>query len=401
MSSFKNKDNNKKLNFIAYVFIFLLISFMFSEFAGFYFGICFLAVGLITAVLKNSNISRIKVFDIIPMVLLFVWFYGMILGFAHGNKTDYIIRNFSGMTLYSMYFILVLLNVNVDGLIKSVLVSGYFVSLIMIVAYLSNFIYIPNIFIQFSYLMLADPSHGSSTGQYRVFSTSAVVIFPLLGYALFMIYHSKNLVKGFIIFFVSSFCLVIITASKGFLFGLISLIVIYILLDFIFKLGQKKIKKNNLFFMPLIFLAAYLLIYYEYATIFVYMFSADDVSNQIRYTQFFEIIKELSFWGKGLGSTYDGYQRHDAQYGVEISYLNILHKFGWISIFVFFSFFFTFYKAIICFRYNAGRALFVIFSLGYLFPALGNPIIFSTISVTLHCVALYVCREFKSPTSNR
>src|SRR5690606_3660100 len=48
----------------------------------------------------------LKVHDWIPILFLFVWAYGVIMGLINGNDIGYIVRNFAGMVFYLAYYII-------------------------------------------------------------------------------------------------------------------------------------------------------------------------------------------------------------------------------------------------------------------------------------------------------
>ena len=109
------------------------------------------------------------------------------------------------------------------------------------------------------------------------------------------------------------------------------------------------------------------------------------------------LIEDFTLFGKGLGGTVPNYSRDSLGYGFELSYHNIVHKFGVISLFIFGSFllpiFYSLYSIFL--RPNRVYSYLPLIFMLYLLPAWGNPMIFTPVSVVLHCLALYFIRRDK------
>jgi hypothetical protein len=115
--------------------------------------------------------------------------------------------------------------------------------------------------------------------------------------------------------------------------------------------------------------------------------------SHVRPAQALELINDFSFWGSGLGAGLSsGYSRDELGYGFELSFHNIIHKFGVFSIFPLATIFVP--MAVSAFNLMRGRNIIIntsAFSLMlYVIPAYGNPIVFASFNVLLNCVALYL-----------
>ena len=110
------------------------------------------------------------------------------------------------------------------------------------------------------------------------------------------------------------------------------------------------------------------------------------------------LIEDFTMFGKGLGAVVPNYSRDILGYGFELSYHNIVHKFGIISLFIFASFltpvFYSLYK--IFTRSSKIYSYLPLVFMLYLLPSWGNPTIFAPVSVILHCLTLYFIRLDKS-----
>ncbi len=67
---------------------------------------------------------RLQPYDLIPFVLVLVWVYGVVLGFAYHNRTENVIRNFAGMALYSTYYIFLVNRIRKFDVLRCVLMAA-------------------------------------------------------------------------------------------------------------------------------------------------------------------------------------------------------------------------------------------------------------------------------------
>ena len=102
----------------------------------------------------------------------------------------------------------------------------------------------------------------------------------------------------------------------------------------------------------------------------------------------------LSFWGNGLGSKFNAYMTEvNDTYGIEISYLNLIDKFGFFSIFLFYIFIYSFALPIINLIKCRGIPAYNVMSLGllaYLWISVGNPVLFAPYNIVLHCIMFFL-----------
>ena len=93
--------------YLTYIFFSLISSFAISSTAINYllfaFILCIWIIFLIVGI--KSRVSFIWI-DFIPMIFILTWAYGVFLGFLFGNNITFIISNFAGMTIFSIYYII-------------------------------------------------------------------------------------------------------------------------------------------------------------------------------------------------------------------------------------------------------------------------------------------------------
>lgn len=120
------------------------------------------------------------------------------------------------------------------------------------------------------------------------------------------------------------------------------------------------------------------------------MFGASALGNLQRYEQIGQLLADTTWWGRGLGAPIStGYARSEEfPYGFELSYLNVVHKFGLFSLLYFAFLIYTVYRIWRSPASPSERAV-AFGALTYLAPAVGNPINFAIQLVLLHVLALH------------
>jgi hypothetical protein len=186
--------------------------------------------------------------------------------------------------------------------------------------------------------------------------------------------------------------LVVPAMSKAYILATTILFLSVVFFSISYSLKTGRIHKNIMFLVFLVVLL-YLLLPSSFYEVIIHSYSLQEVSNITRIEQFGYLVSELTFFGNGLGSSLSsGYVRSTRSYGFELTYVNIVHKLGVFSIFLFSSYVITLMVASIRIirRVCVFESLFVIGLIGYLVVGAGNPILLSTSAVILHCVAMYI-----------
>jgi len=374
-------------------------------------GICYLIAWIILLtsasyiLCGNTKINITNNADFIPFYILLVWIYGIIRGYFNDNKHEYILANFAGMSCYLTYYVFILMNISKEKIRKLLQISAISASAICCIYFTLDTLGINNDILE---TILGDVNRGSSTGQSRIYFTGLTVAYSSWTVLLFRVLSTRkerSLLKGrasiwqqAILFSFFTFSLFFATASKGFMLGGICLLSIVLIELHGNKLRHMKLTTNIIgviIFLTVIIIA---LINLGYSNIITSMFDNDDTSNEIRYLQLSYIINDISFWGKGLGAIIPNYSRDiNAEYGFELSYVNIIHKFGILSLILFISWGYIFYKSTknIYQRINLLNSLYALGSMGYLFPSIGNPLVMHPACVILNCISIYLLRERK------
>lgn len=363
----------------------------------------FLTILIIWLISGNWRFLKFsKIEDYYPLSLLLIWIYGILRGFICGNNPSYIIANFAGLSCYVLYYVLSSSDFRVETLKKIIILSGLIVSIIATFRFLAYFLGI-----NYSALssILGEGMGISSTGQLRIYFTSQAVGYATLGLSFMAIVFSISYIQNYyfknrsLAILALSLCissLMFFSASKGFMLGVIMILLI---LSFTYTLKSSLNYRINSGVVRLLLIASIIILILnnlEYLNIIEKVFDSSDSGNAIRYQQLSEIIKDCTFLGNGLGASINGCVRADDEpYGFELTYINVIHKFGIFSIIIFSMWIFMGIKSLkkIYNRRHLTNSIIVFSSLGYLFPSIGNPLLFHPSLVFLNSCALYLLKK--------
>ncbi|HEY0924873.1 hypothetical protein [Rheinheimera pacifica] len=354
---------------------------------------------VLLAPMLNNDIPRIatfkkniwgQLFFFMPVAMLLVWFYGLLVAVLNGNEILFALRNFTGMLFYFFLYSLLIAQPSIKNIFNII-----FLALLVQLAYAVYYSY-PF----FSGDVVFNLAISISENK-TAYSVGFSIFFPFVTLLLYYYVSNDSIRKNldfvsikfhyFFIFIAVVLFSIIPNLSKGFFIALVFSLFFPVLYTFYSSLARHKSVVGGLgFFMQfsLIFLAIFVMIVFWEPLIFT--FSNSETSNAERATQFGFIVEDLVFWGKGLGALVDGYDRN--HYGLELTYLSIVHKFGILGILIVCYFFITFFCIFI--NLLKGRQVFVsFFAFGlmlYTVPAAGNPLLFDPLMIMLHCFAVYM-----------
>ena len=177
---------------------------------------------------------------------------------------------------------------------------------------------------------------------------------------------------------------ILFSGSKGFYLSLIGLISIFLFMSIFYGITRLKLRY---FFLIVLLGSVFLVFYFRFDRIQVLdnIISMEADDTHPRRVQARKLIEDFTILGKGLGASVPGYSRDELGYGFELSFHNIIHKFGIISIFIFISFLVPILYSlnkIIQETSNIHSYIPLVLML-YLLPAWGNPTIFAPVNVIL------------------
>lgn len=327
-------------------------------------------------------------------ILIFIsWLLGVLIGLINGVDPKNVFRNFFGLVLYLIFPIMLIVSPSIKSLIIMIFLSG-------IIQMCYGF--------QRSYDLILNPALfyiEMSVSEMRSFyNPGFIVIFPLFvvgvaGQLLSKKYYSYNygklvsaLSNSMIFSILTALALIVPAMSKGYILATILLLLMIVFISIRYSIGAYRIHKHiiALFFLFGILLYVLPSNFYDYM---IYTYSSQEESNYIRSEQFGYIVSDLKIFGNGLGSSLGtGYERDPSGYGFELTYVNIVHKLGVLSIFLFSSYLITIFIAAIRIlrKVYVFESIFVFGLMGYMIVGAGNPLLLSSSAVVLHCIAMYI-----------
>jgi hypothetical protein len=312
--------------------------------------------------------------------LLTGWFYGIVNGVFQGNNEIYIIRNFAGLTLFVLYYLVLILRYqNVD--IFSLLFK---LSYLIIAIYLFKLIHVlPTI--TFDYSLGLTSLRILSGLSYIIILMFTVLSFERIsGVRYLFLRPSHDSIFFSWIYFIAGTVVLVFFGSKSVLGALLINLIIIVLIN--------AFRRNTLFITTIIVIVisgSFLFILennfpniYNVAELTVYLELND---NHPRSIQRVILLNDLSYMGSGLGGgTSSGYKRDPMGYGFELTYLSIIHKYGFFSVLILFPLLVLMLKAFrgaVFERESLFHKSALIIIISVLLSAYGNPVLFHPVNV--------------------
>jgi hypothetical protein len=346
---------------------------------------------LIFLCIRKKIIFHSTISDFLPILMIIIWIYGLILGVMNGTIWYNIIFNYPGILLIILYYPILTAKINLKDLFYLLFITTFLINLyVLIPVFVLN-----NFTIVFTDLM-QNRKYYSVSLILQVISFNTILI------------NNKELVKikipSKIIFFskinsILSLIVLLVSFSKGFW---LSLLISFTVINFTSLIYH--FKKLSVGITPLLIIISsatlFMIIiinYPDFSDAVVVFFSSDAKGNSLRSQQAVYLSNEFTFFGAGMGTPLrSGYQRDDFGYAFELSFYNIIHKFGFFSFFLLTPYIYLLYKNIRNSIVNNSNfvTIFSISTLSYLISASGNPILFASINIILFILVLYINKFF-------
>lgn len=323
--------------------------------------------------------------SIIPILMFFIWGYGIVRGLINGNYIGYIIKNNAGILIYIFFYVLI--NADIKMINISKLLED-FSSLIIIITFIGfviiNYAPLPMISKYLEIPILNCIQIGSAIGKYQpVLHYGRDLIYICYGCTLWDFLDGKGIVNKSLFKLLFVIFVVFVVMKSGGAELAIIMNTIFIVLSFV---GKKMDRKNLLLIFSSLLIG---ITYFIYKNInpFLPIFSKADAGNSVRYNQIDYCIKNMTFLGKGFGVDFSDIGR---KYMIEISYIDLLYKIGIFAIIVFVIHLITVFKAFIYMKTNHNRyAVIPICSMSFLYTSLGNNGLFHNNNVLINVIVLY------------
>jgi len=340
-----------------------------------------------------------KIFFLLPFFVFLSWLYGILIALISDNKIEYIFSNFLGLLFYLAFYGLLASNFPIKKLLNIILVVACFY------------------FLYGGYLLFESVIYGSylisaavSVSDYRViYMAQTLYLVPFINVGLLRIagilknndfyYPEIYLPKwstSTLFISLSVIVFIFLSMSKAFIGIVIVLIGLAVFLIVLKNFSDVK-------FRPIIFLLLICTFIFYFISssefeILLFSFSNNESSNMVREDQFGAIINEFTFYGAGLGAVLNsGYVRSsEAPYGFELTFLNLIHKLGFMVIPLFISYFIPLFyglKLIILKKGSPVIGAFLIGAMSFIIPGYANPMLLASNFVMIHIICLYILYE--------
>lgn len=364
---------------------------------------------------KNIKFNSKSLADLSIVFILVAFFTSLVTALLKGNDIIYIFRYSGGLLLLPLYFSLKSYFVNYHKLYLKVILRVFLLISVFSVIYLL----LSSFFGPFSNLTLFIRSFlgsGARSGYFDTRFYSLSTISATYPSGLLLMFNPKEYLKitfpksikinkksnftlvrigGLIIFLTAT--LLSFSTSTLIITLIISLPFFYMIFKFFLRASSKVSKYYlNLTFLILFILVILIIIFMSFSknlyfdniqTLFNLQKQLIGLSGDPRIDQINYIFRDgnFTFFGRGLGSSFSGTEllrSADASYGIEVSYINILDKFGFFSILFLPYLLYLFRQYSYCFSNKEKDEIYIyrvsfLYSNTYLILALGNPIIFS------------------------
>jgi len=375
----------------GYILIFLILVFNYSIGSTLpqYFVSAIILFLFLIKVIKNSfkvhNLFK-EFIDFFPAFMIFTWLYGVIVGITNDVSFKFVFSNFAGMSLYFIYYFIVIYKINVFHLYK-----------VIFAAAIVNITYI-----LFNVINAAPVERTIAEMSFRYYySAGVMVIAPIISLGFARIFFGKKYFKTLpsfnfsskVLLFISVYSLAIATFSKGFFAAFIFILLIYLLISLFHLTLKGGMSEVSLYFwLGLLVVVSIVVFLFPIIELISFQYSSSQTGNATRSIQAKLLSDEYSLFGSGLGSGLtSGYARDQFLYGFELSYHNLIHKLGIFSLIPLYIYVHTLIMSI--YRLVIRRSIFlssIAFGLIiFVIPSYGNPMLFSPTFVTLHCLSLF------------
>ena len=382
---------------------------------------------------KTISNFKFQIHDAIPLCLLLIWFYGFMQGqYLHNENTT---RNFAGMGIYLIYYVLLIGKVNKFLLLRYVLIAAAVNAIYMYGSFIWDKFFSQSAYghMGFTYfdvrsyyaetlILLAVPIvlglYGlfslryQSTSNYRgkyilgLIFLLGIYVFAFLQISLskaselcyviyflgFLGYYWKNILNLFLKRKIQYLMVIGVVVAIN-IFPATVLLRAYLPKDMPVK--PVEVAPSDHVTPPMKIFTVYLEPNMLDGRIEAQVIEQAQ-ARSIRQLQTTEIMNDLTFLGKGLGARLEsGYLRDAGGYGFEANYLNLAHKFGVLSVLIFATYLYVFYK--IWYGLNQYKTRYLALGslsiLVGLLMAIGNPILMSPVMVAMHAIVLYWLRN--------
>jgi len=327
-----------------------------------------------------------------PAVYILVFGFGIIVGFTRGNDPALIFHDFLGTLLFALYYVLFyFLPQQRTVMVKLIVRLSYLATIEMAISL-------------FQYKMgsvYGWPLSAMDVNRYTQSVTSVIEILVIVCgmISIWNVLEHNSCILLNAIFAIISFWIVVLGNDRGGYLLAYSFSAIFLIIPYVISKGRGNY--HNL----IIVLCGCFLVFVSFAiiqltkddSIYHRIFDMNDWGNRIRLIQFKMVFGRLRLFGNGLGALYTkDYLNNRMGHVIEVSYLDIIDKYGLLSMPIFVGYIKDYWKNVKVLSQRRGDGKRAIVSLGllsYLLVAVGNPVLYLAYNVICHCISIYISEE--------
>jgi hypothetical protein len=331
--------------------------------------------------------------DVLPLLSIVVWVYGLLMGLLGGYPNAAVFSNFAGIVFYGSYYLLLLSRADAHKTLKFTVWLALLYSVAMAISMLRG----AGSSLQ---LEMFDEIGLSAVRLGWSSSLSLSLVVVALAYArlidLLPRARPGGLFRGGKLLALSTFMVgsipVIGTASKGFIIAYGLILVLLTTSRFYRDLRFLRIR-SSILVVALTGLAILFWYLDEIITVASVLLFLETSPDSVRSIQGAELIADFTWFGKGLGASLpSGYSRDALGYGFELTFHNIIHKFGLLSLLHLpIMILPALMSAAAILRHRNLESSIVAFALMmFLIPGYGNPVLHGPLNALINCFALFL-----------
>ncbi len=336
----------------------------------------FILINLIKSI-KHPLFSCKYLYDFFPLIWFLLWVYGAIMGVLNSAPLYNVIFTFPGLLLILLYYLFRNIDINLKRIYIIINISSLLTGVFLILKLDNIYDVFPSLFLQENRYLY------SATLILNIISINFILL-PFSELSRLNISKRLFLLFSFCQFF--SLVILLLSVSKGFYLS-------FVISFFLISTKRLKLNFSNIFIFVIVGMVT---LYSVYTSNILNLFDSNLVQNELRSEQAFYLKKNFTWFGSGMGSQIDGYDRGHLGFAYELSFYNVLHKFGYIAGGILFA------TYIINIIFTLRRlfsndlkfeSILSISILSYLINSAGNPLLFLSLNVILHVVFLLVNRR--------
>lgn len=338
---------------------------------------------LVQCLLLIGSNAKFKIYsgktEYICLIILTAWLYGIIVGILRGNNVKFVFRNFAGLSLFFLIYIIKNMRLSLKNILNLVLFISTLEAVLLPIAYICLRMGIYGIYQKIPIISCLE-LNLDETGYIGILFNSCSMIFVGYIFCLYKcLYLGKIFSKYMVVVIYDALVIMICSRMGGMELALLGLTALMV-----FAFAGRRMNKWGFTICLIGMLTAVMGMIILNINPIAIIFGRADSGNNERYRQINYVLSHFSAWGHGLGAEYTELGKG---YAIEVIYVDLVYKLGLMSIPILGTYAYIMLNAIKILKKTEGNAYdsIPLGLTGCLFFSFGNPFLFSGVSV-LSCI---------------